>query len=231
MATGVTQPVGSLHLAVSHTHIAVARASWTAAACPRARARDERVARGRRRESAGEGVAKWCPETVRSCSSHCSHGSRIESAGEGVAERSVRVPHGRLGHTATARRVWGGCINQCPTVAVSCSSHLLTAPKPIGLNGRHVVALAQSSDACDSIGGANASALASSSDTEHPPIVAACSRVSVRARYSVNAVATDLDVIGYTHRLYGHSYNSIGNCCVLHSLSSAYTTDRRSIFL
>jgi hypothetical protein len=63
--------------------------------------------------------------------------------------------------------------------------------RPVG------VALGQSSDACESAGGANASAVASSSDTEHPPIVAACSRVSVRARYSVNAVATDLDVIGY----------------------------------
>ena len=57
-------------------------------AASRARARDERVACGRRRESAGEGVANRRPDTVRSCSSRVSPSRiRIESAGEGVANR------------------------------------------------------------------------------------------------------------------------------------------------
>ncbi|WP_199058274.1 hypothetical protein [Halorubrum sp. C191] len=45
--------------------------------------------------------------------------------------------------------------------------------------------------------GANARALFSNCAVEQPPTVAACSSVSVRDRYSVSAVATDLDVIGY----------------------------------
>jgi hypothetical protein len=50
--------------------------------------------------------------------------------------------------------------------------------------------------------GAYARALSSSSAVEQPPTVAACWSVSVRERYNVSAVATDLDVIGYGRILY-----------------------------
>ena len=56
--------------------------------------------------------------------------------------------------------------------------------------------------------GANARALSSSCAVEQPPTVAACSSVSVRERYSVSAVDTDLDVIGYGCAQYGRTYNS-----------------------
>ncbi len=100
-------------------------------ACSRARARDERVAPGDSRigwggcggkgcpcitesccshshiriESAGEGVANWCPDVAESCSSQNHHDTRTESAGEGVAVIGVRLSQRCLGHTTTVTHV------------------------------------------------------------------------------------------------------------------------------
>jgi len=55
-------------------------------------------------ESAGEGVAKWCPEVARSCSSQINYlllRIRIKSVGEGVAGSSVCVSRSRLAHVGT----------------------------------------------------------------------------------------------------------------------------------
>ncbi|OYR82943.1 hypothetical protein DJ71_11120 [Halorubrum sp. E3] len=43
---------------------------------------------------------------------------------------------------------------------------------------------------------------------EQAATVGGCSSVSVRERYSVSAVATDLDVIGYIQPMAGRTYNS-----------------------
>jgi len=55
-------------------------------------------------ESAGEGVAQWCPDVMRS---YRSYRNQIGMGGEGVAERSVRVSRDRRIHTTTVVHVLG----------------------------------------------------------------------------------------------------------------------------
>ena len=68
-------------------------------ACPRARARDERVALGDERIGWGGCGGKRCPGVMQSCSSQNCYHRRIESAGEGVANWCPGVAESYCSHS------------------------------------------------------------------------------------------------------------------------------------
>ena len=72
------------------------------------------------RESAGEDVANWCPEAVRSCWVYCHRHIRI---GEGVANWCPEAVRSCWVYCHRHIRIGEDVANWCPEAVRSCSSH------------------------------------------------------------------------------------------------------------
>ena len=116
--TGVRVSCGRLgHTTTTHVRERIGWGGCGGNRCPGTA--ESCLLRGYRRMRIREGVTKWCPGVVRSCSSRFSQPcSRTESVGEDVAETCVRLLCGRIHHNVshlhtahTYRSGWIGASN------------------------------------------------------------------------------------------------------------------------